>query len=153
MPKYTKVMNSKIIIFAAFIVLSAFSCRATKEGKNGETKEGVNKIKLDSKNPIVGNWSWLETYCCGRMKGVEKASITKEIKGLNIYPDGNYERTENGKVTTTGKYTMGTGTPYKGRESIQFDENVGALLQINGDTAILSWEYMDLQIETYVRAK
>ena len=125
MPKYTKVMNSKIIIFAAFIILSAFSCRATKE----------------------------ETYCCGRMKGVEKASITKEIKGLNIYPDGNYERTENGKVTTTGKYTMGTGTPYKGRESIQFDENVGALLQINGDTAILSWEYMDLQIETYVRAK
>ena len=57
MPKYTKVMNSKIIIFAAFIVLSAFSCKATKEGKNAETKEGVNKIKLDSKNPIVGNWS------------------------------------------------------------------------------------------------
>ncbi|MBK7640578.1 MAG: hypothetical protein IPJ22_11205 [Bacteroidetes bacterium] len=41
----------------------------------------------------------------------------------------------------------------KGRESIQFDENVGALLQPHGDTAILSLEYMDLQTETYVRAK
>lgn len=146
-------MNTKIIIFAAVIVLNAFSCKATREARRNENKPEMTKIKLDPKNPIVGNWNWLETYCCGRMKGVEKASITKEVKGINIYPDGKFERTENGKVVSSGAYTMGTGTPYKERNSIQFDQSPGALIDFKGDTVVLSWEYMDLQIETYVRGK
>lgn len=146
-------MKFRIILFSAFIILTAFSCKTTKDARKSKVKSNMEPTKLDSKNPIIGNWIWVETVCCGRMKGITKAAESKETKGLNVYTDGKYELLTNGKVSTTGTYKMGTGTPYKERESIQMDDNSGALITFVDDKLILSWEYMDLQIETYQRVK
>ncbi len=96
----------------------------------------------------------------------DKAPLIKQIKekGISIISEIEFAYRyckgeiiaitgSNGKTTTTGKYALGTGTPYKGRESIQFDNQQGALMTISNDTMILSWEYMDLQVEFYTKGK
>ncbi|MBX7224847.1 MAG: hypothetical protein K1X55_02330 [Chitinophagales bacterium] len=147
-------MNNKII-WLVFLVLSlsSFSCKTTREAKKAE-KMSKERLKAnDESQNYVGTWNWYRTDCCGRMKGTQLAKDVEDTKTYKIYNDGTYDLIVNGKTTTTGKYALGTGTPYKGRESIQFDNQQGALMTISNDTMILSWEYMDLQVEFYTKGK
>lgn len=106
---------------------------------------------------IYGKWRWIETECCGKKRG----KTTPDSYGNNIFLNINAnntfnEQSEKHRVPREGNITLSKllkdGKTYK---TIQFNDERPAHYELskNGDTLVLSWEYLELQKETYVKAK
>ncbi|MCF8283642.1 MAG: hypothetical protein K9I48_01555 [Sphingobacteriales bacterium] len=123
-------------------------------------KGGCNEES--SQQPVVGEWVWVKTFCCGRTSvwtTPENSTITKQ---LNIKSDGTFEYTSTGEpqlegTANTGKYQLRKGlNDYQFQQgdsalTIQFNDQQPAYVEFIGDTLLLSRGYMDYDNVYYVR--
>lgn len=123
-------------------------------------KSGCNEESTDQ--PVVGEWVWVKTFCCGRNSvwtTPENSNITKQ---LNIKSDGTFEYIATGEPqfegeTNTGKYQLRKGlNDYQFQQgdsalTIQFNNQQPAYVEFIGDTLLLSRGYMDFDNVYYVR--
>lgn len=99
----------------------------------------------------VGKWNWIQTKCCGRGAKITKPDAQKHME-LVLKQGGSFDKTDGGSKTS-GTWTLGTFNAEDDRQTITLADEKPALLQGGGDTLILNYQYMDLQIEWYVRVK
>jgi len=139
------------LFLIAFSMLSAKPPKASKSKKTNEWVEPEKKIV--PKN-IFGNWIWVETDCCGFRHGISTPVSTADNIELELKTDNTFMEVH------TKKNTL----PRNGN-TIQFEENNQDMIQFNderpaqyflsanGDTLTLSWKYLELQTEKYIRKK
>ncbi len=110
-------------------------------------------------HPVIGNWKWVKTFCCGRTSVWTNPSTCGCNKSLSINEDGTYQYFENEKETLHGEYLIRKGIndyQYETGDSsavIQFGEDPGAYISFNDDTLLLSKGYMDMSNDYYVKQK
>ena len=132
-------MYKFIGLFLGFTVLM-MSCSNTKK----------TVTEQDPYDPalLVGVWKIEKEVCCGR-NAVVTYGGTKE---LTIKAKDNvYILRENGVVLEKGTYKVDLKSEFG--PVVTFDQQFPAMYQIDGNTLILNWGYMDLQEETYKRVR
>ncbi len=107
--------------------------------------------KSDRTHWVVGDWKWIKTNCCGRGAKITTPDAQRSMS-LTINVGGTFDKTDGGSKTN-GNFTLGNFSEEDNRPTITFSDERPALLQGGGDTLILNYQYMDLQIEWYVREK
>ncbi len=133
------------------VVFQLFSGKPPKMPKPKKPGEWIDPPK--PKN-INGIWNWIETDCCGLRHGVSTPSSTSDNIELEIKPDNTFFETHTKKNTLprTGTYFL-----FKDNltDKVQLNDERPAqyFLSADGDTLILSWKYLELQTEKYVRKK
>jgi hypothetical protein len=140
----------KQIVFIAIlsIITLGFSGRPPRlpKPKNGEW------IEPPRQNSIYNNWTWIETDCCGIRHGLTTPSTTGDNIELDLNPDNSFTEvhTKINAFPRSGSFTM-----YKEGDAdmIQFNDERPAryYLSDNGDTLTLSWKYLELQTERYIK--
>ncbi len=145
----------KRFIFAAF--LCACTLLAFKKPpklpkpKAGEWVEPAKPIKAKS---IYGEWTWMETDCCGMRHGLSTPESTSDNIELTLKEDNSFMELHTKKNTLP---RSGTFIMFKENEvdKIQFNDERPAQYSIsaNGDTLTISWKYLELQTEKYIRRK
>jgi hypothetical protein len=111
--------------------------------------ETVDTKPVSRTHWVVGKWRWVKTRCCGRAAKITTPDAQRLLL-LEIQTGGNYSETDGGAVSK-GKYTLSVMSEDDSRTTIAFDDNQPALLQGGGDTLILNYEYMDLEVKWFVR--
>jgi hypothetical protein len=111
----------------------------------------------ESNSPVIGEWTWVKTFCCGRTSAwtsVETCNCTKE---LLINKDGTFNLTENNSLKLEGTYSLRKGiNDFQQQQgdsalTIQFNEEAPAYIEFIGDTLLLARGYMDYDNVYYVR--
>jgi hypothetical protein len=97
---------------------------------------------------LVGTWQIEKEVCCGR-NAVVTYGGTKEL--TIKAKDNAYILRENGVVLEKGTYKVDLKSEFG--PVVTFDQQFPAMYQIDGNTLILNWGYMDLQEETYKRVR
>ena len=153
-----KIYFSFIAVLMLMISACSTSCKAKREQKKAE-KEVTAAAQTDSiQNNVatthVGDWSLITYVCCGRTTKTQHFDAKDEKKFLHLGADGSYYIAN--KMEATGKqagnYTVSDKNEFG--PSINLGTNYAAMLSMKGnDTLILSWGYMDLQTEIYLRKK
>lgn len=112
--------------------------------------------------PVIGNWIWVKTFCCGRTSTWTSPETCKCKKELQINEDGTFSYTSsvndvNDKNLGKGKYILRKGLneyQYSQGDSalcIQFNEQAPAYVEFIGDTLLLSRGYMDYDNVYFIR--
>jgi len=123
-----------------------------KPPKNSPNTSWVENVS------IYGNWKWLKTECCGKKTGTTTPesygdNIRLEIKSNNTFKElsNKHRIPREGNISLTK--TLKDDKSFT--NTVQFNDERPAhySLSKNGDTLILSWEYLELQKETYLRIK
>ncbi len=125
--------------------------------KGGCSEESTNQ-------PVVGEWVWVKTFCCGRTSTWSSPSSCKCFQDLNIKSDGTFEmkfsginQLENSESSKSGKYKIRKGIndfQFQQGDSaltIQFNDQQPAYIEFIGDTLLLSRGYMDYDNVYYIR--
>lgn len=134
------------------LALIAFTLLSAKGGCNEDSAQ----------QPVVAEWVWVKTFCCGRTSvwtTPENSNITKQ---LSIKEDGTFEYTSTGEpqlegIANKGKYQLRKGlNDYQFQQgdsalTIQFNDQQPAYVEFIGDTLLLSRGYMDSDNVYYVR--
>jgi hypothetical protein len=134
--------------FFSFLALTLISGRPPKlpKPKKGEWIEPA-KIKN-----IFGNWIWIETDCCGIRHGISTPKSTGDNIELEIMNDNTFLEVHT-KINALPR--SGSINTYKEEEAdmIQFNDERPAryFLSANSDTLTISWKYLELQTEKYIR--
>ncbi len=143
-------MNLKTLALAllAFTIISA---------KGGCSEESTDQ-------PVVGEWVWVKTFCCGRTSVWKSPNTCNCSQELHIKADGTFELSFSGSAQlegnnshNSGKYLLRKGLndfQYQQGDSaltIQFNDQQPAYVEFIGDTLLLSRGYMDYDNVYYVR--
>lgn len=120
-----------------------------KPKKNGEWIEPYKPI---APNIIYGNWNWLETDCCGSRHGLSNPSSTNDNIELEINKDYSFMEVHSkpNALPRNGHFTLFQDGQ---KNMIQFNDERPAqyTLSPKGDTLTISWKYLELQTERYLR--
>jgi hypothetical protein len=100
---------------------------------------------------LAGNWIWVKTACCGRMMGETFPAEGEPDRVISFDQEGNarYFTDETREKVSTVPYKVGSLGP--NQPTVRIGELQPAIFEIENDTLILSWGYMDLQVEYYKR--
>ena len=101
---------------------------------------------------LAGTWELLKTDCCGRLNKTTIAEPGEKV--ITFFADGKMEMTSDGEKVQSS-WRMYRDTNFD-KEATLLDlgkQNRPAMYNIQGDTLIISWGYMDLQTEYYLRKK
>src|SRR5688572_8887143 len=142
-----------------------FSCKASKDQskndvKSDEVQQAPVKEQVETKSDgpletlIIGEWEWVKTICCGRTPHTETAESLPAPRVLKFQKGGALEYfsgTEK-KSDQTYKISYGLMSDDK-RPVVTMGAKQPALLQLEGDSMIIDYGYIDLQTEYYVRKK
>lgn len=166
----------KAAIIAIMTVTSLFSgCKGSKDATSGTVnttnesfKEVVEingggesemvNVRTGKKamTDIVGEWEWVKTVCCGRMRGETYPKQGKPVKTISFTAEGRavyYTSGEKDEVSEV-PYTFGS---LGEQVTIKIGELTPALIVIADvkgvETLVLDWGYIDLQTEYYKRVK
>ncbi len=136
------------------MILIAFTLISAKGGCSEESND----------QPVVGEWVWVKTFCCGRTSTWTSPSTCNCSIDLNINADGTYSLKQNGGAQLEGNNSEKKGkyTLRKGLNDFQFQQGDSALtiqlgeqqpayVEFIGDTLLLSRGYMDYDNVYYVR--
>ncbi|MCC6582749.1 MAG: hypothetical protein IT271_03515 [Chitinophagales bacterium] len=148
-------------LFLATFLLSAtlfsFAGKPPKAAKLPKPKKGgewVEPNKTVSPKNIFGSWIWIETDCCGIRHGISTPASTSDNIELELKNDNTFMEV----------HTKANTLPRSGN-TILFKENTTDMIQFNderpaqyylsasGDTLTISWKYLELQTEKYLRKK
>lgn len=101
---------------------------------------------------LAGKWDLVRTDCCGR---TTKTSIAKPgDKSMHFRRDGSLTIDVDGKTYNTYYNFLRTDGSMEKFTTLQMGrENYPAIFNIEKDTLIISWGYMDLQTEYYVKKR
>ena len=122
----------------------------------------VNKNKKDGNEwienkTIYGKWLWFKTECCGSKKGTINNESFKDAIYLDLNPDNTFvEDSKKYRVPRSGEIFLTKETQEnKTYDVIRFNDERPAhyILSADGDTLILTWDYLELQTEYYHRRK
>lgn len=145
------------LLFILFIVLSASALLLAKPPKMPKPKKGTDWVDPFKPKPlanIYGNWIWKETDCCGARRGISNPENTNDAITLELKSDNTFLETH---AKSTALPRSGTVIMFKENniDMVQFNDERPAqyFLSNNGDTLTLSWKYMELQTEKYIRKK
>jgi len=122
-----------------------------KPKKGGEWIEPAKPV---APKKVYGNWTWVETDCCGMRHGISTPESTADNIELALKNDNTFTEIHTKKLTLprSGGFIM-----FRENESdmIQFNDERPAkyFLSTNGDTLTVSWKHLELQTEKYTRAK
>ena len=140
-------------IFLMITIFGAFSGKPPKlpKPKKGEWIEPVKSIK--PKN-IYGNWIWVETDCCGIRHGLSTPLSTADNIELELKEDNTFLElhTKINALPRSGNMLM---FKENNADMMQFNDERPAqyFLSSNGDTLTISWKYLELQTEKYLRKR
>ncbi len=142
----------KIILFGIIIIaLGAFAKKPPKKPKTPTASTWVEPAKPKL---IYGNWTWFETDCCGSRRGVSTPESSGDNISLELRNDYTFIETHSKKnaLPREGNIIL---FKQDGYNMIQFNDERPAryYLSDNNDTLTLSWKYMELQTEKYIRKK
>lgn len=135
-------MKLKVLALAliAFTLVSA---------KGGCSEESAGQ-------PVVGEWTWVKTFCCGRTSVWTSPPTCNCTQSLNIMADGSFKLIKGDKVEE-GMYQLRKGiNDYQQQQgdsalTIQFNDQYPAYVEFIGDTLLLSRGYMDFDNVYYIR--
>ncbi len=140
-----------VFITITMVSLDAKPPKLPKPKKDGEWVEPVKPVA--PKN-IFGSWIWFETDCCGIRHGISTPESTADNIELELKADNTFMEIHTKKNTLP---RSGNCILFKENTSdmIQFNDERPAkyYLSANGDTLTLSWKYLELQTEKYIRKK
>ena len=142
-------------LFFIFFAGLLFFVNAKPPKSNTSTTNNQSWVESTS---IYGKWKWASTECCGKKKGITTPDSNEDNIFLELKSDNTFKETSN-KHRIPRQGTIILTKTYKEDKSytnmIQFNDERQAHYNLskNGDTLILSWEYLELQKETYVRVK
>lgn len=136
--------------------LSTFNGYSGKPPKLPKPKKGewIEPTRPVEPKNIFGNWTWIETDCCGIRHGISTPESTSDNIDLEIKKDHTFQEihTKKNTLPRSGSFIM-----FKENDAdmIQFNDERPAKyrLSTNGDTLTISWKYLELQTEKYVRKK
>lgn len=146
-------MYTKTGFFIALFFCVTLVGYSEKPPKLPKPKKGVWVEPVKPKN-IYGNWTWVETDCCGLRHGLSTPESTSDNILLILNVDNTFLETH------TKKHTL----PRSGN-FILFKDNISDMIQFNderpakyslsslGDTLTISWKHLELQTERYIRQK
>lgn len=144
------------IVVLAFVLVAFFNgleAKAPKIPKPKKTSEWIEPVKKATPE-IYGNWVWFDTDCCGSRHGVSTPVSTNDNIKLVLNRDNTF-REEHSKRNTLPR--NGTFFIYKEntQDMVQFNDERPALFSIsdNKDTLTLSWKYLELQTERFIKQK
>jgi hypothetical protein len=143
-----KVFLFLILMVTATVILTARPPKLPKPKKDAEWVEPAKP-----KN-IFSSWTWIETNCCGLRQGISTPESTADNIDLDLKQDNTFMETHT-KVNALPR--SGNFNLFKENlnDMIQFNDERPAqyFLSSNGDTLTISWKYLELQVEKYVRKK
>lgn len=124
-------------------------------GTDSEGKTAANNTSNEKQSirDLVGQWEWVKTDCCGRMTGeiLPKEDEPKRI--ISFSNDGKANYFINDTKDATNEYTFKIGSLGPKQPTVKIGEHQPAMFMVEDETLILSWGYMDLQVEYYKRIK
>ncbi len=140
--------------FLFLVVLLTFFAASAKPPKLPKPKKGGEWVEPPKPKSIFGNWTWIETDCCGIRHGLSSPSSTGDNIQLELQNDNTFmeEHTKPNALPRGGNFTL-----YKESDAdmIKFNDERPAryYLSENNDTLTVSWKYLELQTEKYLRKK
>jgi hypothetical protein len=153
-------MLLRIIFVAAIFQLLYANCKTSKSNlQNGQTQpdvsDGPKYTSADTfyllKQKLAGNWIWLKTDCCGRIKKTSTPKTTNTTIEKQFNTDGTVVVRTNGKSEGTLAYRLLFSYMNDNDTMISIDDGRAGLLRFFGDTLVIDFGYVDLQTEWYVR--
>lgn len=129
------------------LLLLSISLLSAKGGCSSEENEQA----------IVGEWTWVKTFCCGRTSVWTNTETCKCTQTLSITKDGTFKLVKDELVLQEGKYILRKGiNDFQQQQGdsalvIQMNEDYPAYVEFIGDTLLLARGYMDYDNMYYVR--
>lgn len=146
-------MKHFFLLILVFVAVGTFSKKPPKTPKP-KPGEWVEPAKPVVPKNIYGNWTWIETDCCGARHGVSTPTSTADNIELELKNDNTFLETHTKKNTLprSGNLLMFKENNY---DMMQFNDERPARysLSVNGDTLTISWKHLELQTEKYIRKK
>lgn len=144
-------MNSKHIVF--FLVLIISGVMVAKPPKMPKPVKGT-WVEPAKPKVIYGNWKWIETNCCGLRNGISNPTSTADSITLVLLKDNTFDEqhTKKNALPRSGNFLLFKDAEH---DMVQFNDERPAryTLSASGDTLTISWKYLELQSEKYIRAK
>ncbi len=142
----------KIFILTVLSVF-AFTTFSEKPPKLPKPKKG-QWVETTKPKTIYGEWTWIETDCCGIRHGISTPSSTGDNISLELKSDNTFMEihTKVNALPRSGILSLSRSEMY---DMIQFNDERPARYYVsdNGDTLTISWKYLELQTEKYLRNK
>lgn len=111
----------------------------------------------ENEQAVVGEWTWVKTFCCGRTSVWTNPETCKCSQSLSILKDGTFKLVKDEAVLQEGTYILRKGiNDFQQQQGdsalvIQFNEDYPAYVEFIGDTLRLARGYMDFDNVYYVR--
>lgn len=154
-------MNKNITLLALLFSLLFLNCNHPCKTRRMHRKEAKNTV---STVPVVttdttaitptpiGDWVLIRYICCGRTTSTKNFNAADNMISLHLGEDMKFSSFD--KLNSSGK-NSGTYTYNEKGElgkTLQLgNDNPAMLYMKSNDTLVLSWGYMDLQTEVYLR--
>jgi hypothetical protein len=152
------------IVFFSFVLYLLYSgCKTSQNNQSPATpvvpliSDGPRYTSTDTfyrvKQRLSGDWIWLKTECCGRIKNVSTPESTKNKIEKKFSTDGTVTTINNGKTESALGYQILFSYLNDNNYMISVDDGRPGLLHFFGDTLVIDYGYVDLQTEWYLRKK
>lgn len=145
--------NLFLLLLTVFAFINFSYSKPPKLPKPKRGAEWVEPERKVDKN-IFGNWIWLSTDCCGIRHGITNPANTSDDIELEINNNNTFLEVHSKKNTLprSGSFTQ---FQQNAQDMIQFNDERPAqyFLSAKGDTLTLSWKYLELQTEKYLKKK
>lgn len=126
-----------------------------KEAKNNATSIPVVATDTTAITPTpFGDWTLIRYVCCGRTTSTKKFNAADNMISLHLGEDMKFSSFD--KLNSAGKNAGNFTYNEKGElgKTLQLgNDNPAMMYMLSNDTLVLSWGYMDLQTEVYLRKK
>ncbi len=102
----------------------------------------------------IGDWVLIRYICCGRTTSTQKYNANDNMITMHLGEDMKFSSFD--KLNSSGKKAGNYSYNEKGElgQTLQLGNDSPAMMYMqSNDTLVLSWGYMDLQTEVYLRKK
>lgn len=155
-------MKTKYLPIVLLILVGAtpfYACHkktSTTVAATFNTDNNIQTAKTDTfqeqHQEIKGKWVWMKTICCGRVANVSTPEILKITSAIDFDGAGKARLFKNDSLEAKVRYRFFKSYLNDNRMMLVIgDSPRAAYFQINQDTLILDYSYMDLQTEWYVK--
>ncbi len=142
------------ILFSLIFFALISACNGSKntiKQEHSATKKPVVNPQVENEEALIGRWQLYKVDCCGRNKSTTMAEGTEDAnKYLKFTNDGMVKFQDHGTLEKKVPYSF-ENVMNDNLNWIKIGDKPTAIYTIKGDTLILNWEYMDLQLEYYLK--
>jgi len=120
-----------------------------------ESRPDLKKTETPlSDSNIVGTYTWIKTYCCGRLRNTYEPK-PGEVRTITFTADGNVTDTGGGNAKpSSNTYSIeSNNVSFPERDMLRVGKSPAALLNFSGDTLLIDRGYIDLERTWWLRNK